>query len=172
MNKISIGCMAAVVLATYGSLSDCASAQTSPRPSPFQDVKTLTGTAARTMVQACRDFALKNNMQVTIVVVDSHADILELHRMDGAHLQAFRTAQLKAKTALYNRLSTQTLSERVAQGNAAPIWLGDFPQRGGLPVLVDGKAAGAIGVGGGVGNQDEECAQAGIDAVIDRQAPR
>ena len=147
-------------------------AQTSPKVSPFQEPKTLTGTAARGMVEACRAFALKNNMQVTIVVLDSHGDILDLHRMDGAHLQAFRTAPLKARTALYNRLSTAAVADRVAHGNSAPVWLGDFPKPGGLPVMVDGKAAGAIGVGGGRDNQDEDCAQAGIDAVMGTSAPR
>lgn len=147
-------------------LAHGALAQSKAPASPFQDVKTLTGSAARVMVQSCLDFAQKNKMQVTIVVVDSHNDILELHRMDGAHLQAFRTAQLKAKTALVNRLPTKTLEERVAAGNTTSLWLGDFPQHGGLPVMADGKAAGAIGVGGGSGTQDEDCAQAGIDAVL------
>jgi glc operon protein GlcG len=157
-----------IAAAFFASLpfAHSAFAQTKAPASPFQDVKTLTGTAARVMVQACLDYALKNKMQVTIVVVDSHNDILELHRMDGAHLQAFRTAQLKAKTALVNRLPTKTLEERVAQGNTSSLWLGDFPQHGGLPVMVDGKAAGAIGVGGGSGTQDEDCGQAGIDAIL------
>ena len=117
------------------------------------------------MVEACRAFALKNNMNVTIVVLDSHGDVLDMHRMDGAHLQAFRTAPLKARAALFNRIPSKTLEERVAQGNNAPLWLGDFPQHGGIPVMVDGKAAGSIGVGGGSGTQDEDCAQAGIDAI-------
>jgi uncharacterized protein GlcG (DUF336 family) len=136
------------------------------KPSPFQDQKTLTGTAARAMVDACRAYALAHNMQVTIVVLDAHGDVLDMHRMDGAHMQAFRTAPLKAKTALVNRLPTTTVAERVAQGNATPIWLGDFPQRGGVPILLDGKAVGAIGVGGGRDTQDEDCAQAAIDAVM------
>lgn len=156
----------AVALIACVTLGPGAFAQSNAPASPFQDVKTLTGTAARVMVQACLDYALKNKMQVTIVVVDSHNDILELHRMDGAHLQAFRTAQLKAKTALVNRLPTKTLEERVAQGINSSLWLGDFPQHGGLPVMVDGKAAGAIGVGGGSGTQDEDCGQAGIDAIM------
>ena len=148
-----------------------AQAQTGPKPASFQDQRTLTGTAARAMVDACRAFAQKNNMQVTIVVIDSHGDILDLNRMDGAHLQAFRTAPLKAKTALYNRLPSKAVAERVAQGNAVPVWLGDFPQAGGLPIMVEGKAAGAIGVGGGRDNQDEDCAQAGIDALAAPSAP-
>jgi uncharacterized protein GlcG (DUF336 family) len=146
-----------------------AGAQTTAKTSPFQDLKTLTGTGARAMVDACRAFALKNNMQVTIVVLDSHGDILDFHRMDGAHLQAFRTAPLKAKAALFNRLPTKTLEERVAQGNATSLWLGDFPQHGGFPVMVDGKAVGSIGVGGGQGAQDDDCAQAAIEAVLGAQ---
>ena len=111
-------------------------------------------------------------MQVTIVVLDSHGDILDLHRMDGAHLQAFRTAPLKAKAALFNRVPTKTLEERVAQGNATSLWLGDFPQHGGFPVMVDGKAVGSIGVGGAQGTQDDDCAQAAIEAVLGTQSPR
>ncbi len=136
------------------------------RPSPVQEFKSLTGTAARAMVDACRAFAQKNNLSVTIVVLDAHGDVLEMHRMDNAATLAFVTAPLKAKTALRYRVPTQTLAERVAQGNNTPLWLGDFPQRGGLPVMVDGKAVGAIGVGGATSEQDEQCAKAGIDAVL------
>ena len=77
-------------LAMIAFTGAAACAQTAAKPSPFQDQKTLTGTAARAMVDACRAFALKNKMDVTIVVLDAHGDILDLHRMDGAHLQAFR----------------------------------------------------------------------------------
>lgn len=141
-------------------------AQTATKPSPFQDQKTLTGTAARTMVDGCLAFASKNNLQVTIVVLDSHGDELDMHRMDAATANAFRTASLKAKAAFYWRVPSKTLEERVAQGNAASLWLGDFPQHGGIPVLVEGKVAGSIGVGGATGTLDEDCAQAGIDAVM------
>jgi uncharacterized protein GlcG (DUF336 family) len=149
-----------------------AGAQTSATTSPFQDLKTLTDTAARAMVDACHAFALKNNMRVTIVVLDAHGDVLEFHRMDGTSLQAFRTGPLKAKAALFNRVPTKTLEERVAQGNAIPLWLGDFPQHGGYPIMFDGKAAGAIGVGGGQGTQDDDCAQAAMEAVLGVQSPR
>lgn len=140
-------------------------AQTAALETPFQNQTTLTGAAARLMVDACRAFATKNNFNVTIVVLDSHGDVLDQHRMDGAQLMAFRTAPLKAKAALYYRIPTKLLEERVSQGNPVPAWLGDFPQHGGLPVLVDGKAAGSIGVGGGRESQDDDCAQSGLDAI-------
>lgn len=165
MNRLNVF---SAIAATVGiaCTSTGLSAQTASKPSPFQEQKTLTGTAARAMVDGCLAFASKNNMQATIVVLDSHGDVLDMHRMDAANFNAFRTAPLKAKAAFANRVPSKTLEERVAQGNNAPLWTGDFPQHGGIPVLVDGKVAGSIGVGGGTGTQDEDCAQAGIDAVM------
>lgn len=161
-----------VAVASIAMLAGGASAQTGAATPSMQDFKSLTGTAARAMVEACRAFALKNNLRVTIVVVDAHGDLLDFHRMDGAHAIAAQTAPMKAKTAVRWRLPSQALAERVAQGNNAALWLGDFPQRGGLPIMVDGRAAGAIGVGGAPSEQDEQCAQVGIDAVLGGQAAR
>jgi glc operon protein GlcG len=167
MNKLSRWLVRIVALAAAIMMADGASAQTGSAASPMQDFKSLTGTAARAMVEACRVFAVKNNLRVTIVVVDAHGDLLDFHRMDGAHVIAAQTAPLKAKTAVRWRLPSQAVAERVAQGNNTALWLGDFPQRGGLPVMVDGgRAAGAIGVGGAPSEQDEQCAQVGIDAVL------
>ena len=50
--------------------------------------------------------------------------------------------------------------------NRAPEWLGDFPQPGGFPIFIGNDMVGAIGAGGAVGNQDDECAQAAIKAVF------
>jgi uncharacterized protein GlcG (DUF336 family) len=172
MTKLLHPLVASIALAGSILLAGGAVAQTGSPVSPVQDVKSLTGTAARAMVEACRAFALKNNLRVTIVVLDAHGDLLDFHRMDGAHAIAAQTAPMKAKTAVRWRLPSQALAERVAQGNNAALWVGDFPQRGGLPVMIAGNAAGAIGVGGAPSEQDEQCAQAGIDAVMGGQAAR
>ena len=37
--------------------------------------------------------------------------------------------------------------------------------QGGLPIVVDGKVVGAIGASGGTSPQDEQVAQAGINAL-------
>jgi uncharacterized protein GlcG (DUF336 family) len=42
---------------------------------------------------------------------------------------------------------------------------GIVPSIGGIPLVVDGKIVGAIGVSGGTGPQDGQCAQAGADAL-------
>ena len=48
---------------------------------------------------------------------------------------------------------------------AHPSGLGDFPRAGGVPIVIDGMVAGAIGIGGG-GAEGDECAQYAIDTVI------
>jgi uncharacterized protein GlcG (DUF336 family) len=44
------------------------------------------------------------------------------------------------------------------------LWINDFPKGGGVPVMIDGQIAGAVGVGGP--DLQDECAQAGIDAIL------
>ena len=53
-------------------------------------------------------------------------------------------------------------------GNQAPLWINDFPKGGGIPIMIDGQIAGAVGVGGP--ELQDECAQAGIDAVLAQEA--
>jgi glc operon protein GlcG len=38
--------------------------------------------------------------------------------------------------------------------------------RGGLPIIIDGQVIGAIGVGGGSGEQDFEVAEAGVAELV------
>jgi glc operon protein GlcG len=39
--------------------------------------------------------------------------------------------------------------------------------KGGVPIVIDGQVVGAVGVGGGTGEQDVEVAKAGIQALLD-----
>ena len=52
------------------------------------------------------------------------------------------------------------------QVNRAPEWMGDLAQPGGFAIFLGNEMVGAIGAGGGIGNQDDECAQAAIKAVF------
>ena len=42
---------------------------------------------------------------------------------------------------------------------------GAVPVEGGLPIVVDGKIVGAIGVSGGTSAEDGQCAKAAVDAL-------
>jgi uncharacterized protein GlcG (DUF336 family) len=100
-------------------------------------------------------------------VTDTDATLLAFQGTEGASATALETAELKATTAAHWRRPTIELWERVnKQVNRAPEWMGDFAQPGGFPIFIDREMVGAIGAGGGIGNQDDECAQAAIKAVF------
>jgi glc operon protein GlcG len=132
------------------------------------DRKQVSAAAARKMVDACLAFAEKNNILVGVAVVDIAGVLMDFHAMQGGGPTLAETAILKAKTAAHWQRPTKSLEEDVtSQRNQASVWINDFPKAGALPIIIDGQVAGAIGVGGA--QKQEECAQAGIDAVIPKQ---
>src|SRR5262252_9222794 len=115
-------------------------------------------TAAK-ITQACVDYAVKNNIAVTVFILSPTGQIVHAHRMDGQVPINIETAQLKAESVLYTRDSTHARANQVANNVSLQLrWekLPVFPVSGGLPIVVDGQMIGAIGVGGGT--RDEECA--------------
>jgi glc operon protein GlcG len=130
--------------------------------------KVITTAAARSLVDACVAYAAqKKYTALGIAVVDPDGTLLSFQGTDGAADTALETATLKATTAAHWRRPTIELWERVnKQINRAPEWLGDFAQPGGFPVFLGTEMVGAIGAGGGIGSQDDECAQAAIKAVF------
>ncbi len=60
--------------------------------------------------------------------------------------------------------NTQTASMDIAVGKSRAIATlpGVFASPGGVPIMVDGKVTGAVGVSGVTGDQDEQCAKAGL----------
>lgn len=110
---------------------------------------------------------------VNIAIVDRGADLVLFRRQDDAFLGSIDIALGKARTAARLPFPTRTVVE-IAYGKdgepgRAPGIVhtpGIMPLTGGLPVRnAAGQLLGAIGVSGATGDQDEECAQAGIDAI-------
>jgi uncharacterized protein GlcG (DUF336 family) len=129
--------------------------------------KMITATAARRIADACMAFAAqKNYANLGISIVDADGTHLSFQGTDGASFTILKTAELKATTAAHWRRPTSELWERVnKQINRAPEWMGDFAQPGGFPIFIGTDLVGAVGAGG-VGTQDDECAEAAIKAVF------
>jgi glc operon protein GlcG len=145
--------------------------KTAPPPGPQPLLATrrvITTRAARALVDACVAYAAqKKYTALGIAVVDPDGTLLSFQGTEGASGTALETAELKATTAAHWRRPTIELWERVnTQINRAPEWMGDFAQPGGFPIFVANEMVGAIGAGGGIGNQDDECAEAAIKAVF------
>jgi glc operon protein GlcG len=121
-----------------------------PAVSPTFERKIVASDAARKIVDTCIALSRNNPPPVAVAVVDPAGVLIDFHAMQGASEVAGTTAILKAKTAARWRRSTADVNQRLLTGvNRAPEWIGDFPQPGALPILVNGEVVGAVGVGGG-----------------------
>jgi uncharacterized protein GlcG (DUF336 family) len=136
--------------------------------SPIREIKIISSAGARGLVDGCTAWAEKNHTIVAMAVLDWGGNLIESHAMEGAAANAIDTALLKAKSALRWRRATSETNKIVRTGqNLAPAFMGDFPQNGAIPLVVDGQVIGAMGVSSGDG---EKCAQAGMDAVFGPKA--
>jgi len=133
----------------------------------FIERKQVSPQTARKLVDACIARAEQRNQIVGCAVVDIAGVLVDFHAMGGQATFA-ETAILKAKTAAHWQRATSALEDDVnSKRNGASVWIGDFPRSGGVPIMIDGQVAGAIGVGGG---NSEELAKAAIEAVLGQQA--
>jgi uncharacterized protein GlcG (DUF336 family) len=98
------------------------------------------------------------------------ANIVAQERMEGASVITAQMGPWKAKTATRWRRPTKWVMEQVKAGRREAIWLGDVAVQGGLPLLVDNKAIGGIGAGGGTNQQDEDCVRHAIHEVMGAKA--
>jgi glc operon protein GlcG len=129
--------------------------------------KYLNLAALKTMVAAAETEAQKRGVEVTICIMDDSGNLLFLQKADGATLNTIQFAQRKAKhAALYGRPSG-TAEDSLKKGELGMLVFPDaFPNRGGLPIKVDGKTIGAIACSGAPSEVDEAISQVAIDALL------
>ena len=123
---------------------------------------------ARKMVAAAEGEARKNNWPVAIAVVDNAGLLVHFHRMDGTQTGSVQVAIDKATSSAMFRRPTKAFQDVVAGGGAGLRILnlrGASAVEGGVPIVVDGKIMGGIGVSGVNADQDGMVAKAGADAA-------
>ncbi len=123
---------------------------------------------AHKAISAAEEEAKKQNWPVAIAVVDSSGYLVAFHRLDNTQLGSIEVALEKAKTAALFRRPTKVFEEGLEKGGVGLRVLklpGGLPIEGGLPIIVDGKVIGAIGVSGVQATQDAQVATAGITAL-------
>ncbi len=88
-----------------------------------------------------------------------------MQRIDETAVGSVDVAIRKAESALKFKRPTKALEDAIAGGRTAVLALGAMPLEGGIPIAVDGKIIGAIGVSGVTSQQDGMVAKAGLDAL-------
>ena len=123
---------------------------------------------ANTMLAAAVAKGKEAGARLSIVIVDVGGGILAVNRMDGASLSSYFGAHGKARaSAIFSRPSAMLVQAadnptmRNIMASAGEI----VPGQGGVPIYRNGILEGAIAGGGGSGDQDEDAAKAGVEAV-------
>ena len=122
---------------------------------------------ARKALAGAEAEAKKNSWPVAIAVVDTAGHLVAFVKLDGTQTASVNVAQDKAVSAAIYRRPTKVFQEGVAGGGAGLRILGlrgASPVEGGLPLTVDVKIIGGIGVSGVTSEQDGQIAKAGVDA--------
>ncbi len=129
----------------------------------------LTLETAQTAVDAALEKATEIGVPMIAVVVDDSGTMKAFARQDNAFLGSVTIAEDKAITAVSFQGPTHQLAEAFGSD---PVMLASFANRenitligGGYPIMQNDTLVGGIGVSGGSAEQDQECAEAGLEAI-------
>jgi glc operon protein GlcG len=159
-------CLSVAVLVVL-SLPAIAQAPFAPPPLVSYGLSISTDSAKIAAVAAIAE-AQKNNWKQAIAIVDTGGYLVYFEKMQDTQTGSVDLAIEKARTAALFRRPTKVFEDGVAAGGEGLRLLrltGAIPIDGGVPIIVDGKLIGAVGVSGGTGAQDGQVAKAGANAV-------
>jgi glc operon protein GlcG len=127
----------------------------------------LTQAGARIAGEAAGAAAIARGVAPVVVVVDAGGALQYLWRPDAAQVASVEVAADKARTAAIYRRESKVFEDQAANGRASALHLArSVPLQGGIPILVDGEVAGAVGVSGASSaEEDGELARVGASAA-------
>ena len=123
---------------------------------------------ARKAIAAGEAEARRNNWPVAMAVVDTAGHLVAFGRIDNTQSASIQVAQDKAASAAMYRRPTKAFQDGLAKGGDGLRILHlnrATAVDGGLPIMVEGKIVGAIGVSGVQGHEDAVVAKAGVDSL-------
>jgi uncharacterized protein GlcG (DUF336 family) len=123
---------------------------------------------AKEVMAAAEAEAAKQNFTVCIAIVDTAGNLVAFSRGDNTQTASVEVSEAKAVSAVGYKRPTKAFQDTVAAGGVGLRVLtlpGAVAAEGGVPLVVDGKIVGAIGVSGMTSEQDGVVAAAGVAAL-------
>jgi glc operon protein GlcG len=121
-------------------------------------------------LDAARTEAVKNGWVVSIALVDDGGHLLGFIRLTEAAPLSAQISVGKARTAALARRESKLYEDVVKNGRTAFLSVSELTMlEGGVPVFVGGHCVGALGVSGVKSDQDAQIANAGVQAIVERQ---
>jgi glc operon protein GlcG len=128
----------------------------------------ITIDVAKTAAAAAIVEARRNTWDMAVAIVDTAGFLVYFEKMDDTQIGSVAIAQAKARSAALFKRPTKAFQDTLAAGGDGLRVLGlegAVQVEGGVPIFINGKIAGAIGVSGGTSGQDGQCAQAAVAAL-------
>jgi len=122
--------------------------------------------AARKVAAGAVAEARKNGWKVAVAVAEPDGTLVFYEKMDDTQYGSAHVAVEKARASAQYRRPTKSFEDLVNGGKPALLGLpGALPLEGGLPIVVEGRVIGAVGVSGATSQQDGVCANAGATVM-------
>lgn len=128
----------------------------------------LTLTDAEFLLNHAHQYAIENQFNVSIAVVDETGTLLAMKRLDGASPMTANLAIEKAKCSAMSRRPTKLFEDLIKNGQMGFLTMESFSGmlEGGEPILYEGQLVGAMGVSGVKSFEDAEIAQVAIEKFL------
>jgi uncharacterized protein GlcG (DUF336 family) len=110
----------------------------------------------------------KKGWRMAVAIVDNHGFLIYFERMADTQTASVQVAIDKATSAAMYRRPTKAFQDGIAAGGAGLRLLtlrGANAVEGGIPIMINGKVAGAIGVSGANADEDSAAAAAGLKSA-------
>jgi glc operon protein GlcG len=163
------------LLAAALCLAGAAAHAQAPAPapaSPLVDARRVGEAAATRILEAAEAEARRNGWAVSIAVVDPGGALVAFRRHDAAFPASVDLSLGKARTAARFHTTSRAMEELATARHGFLAVDGLTPVEGGVPIVVEGRVVGAVGVSGVASPQDAQVARAGADAVARPAPPR
>jgi glc operon protein GlcG len=161
----------AVILGTGGDSSAASASEPAAPPSnPIVSSSSLPLQEARIIIEGAVAYARDSKMRMSVVVLDDGGHLISADRMDGTSFNSEHQAKGKAFTSIISRQPSAAVAELMTTApnrfyGIMNMWPGQvYIVSGGLPLTVNNRLIGAVGVSGLPSGVDEKAAQAGIAA--------
>ena len=128
----------------------------------------ITTELAKQVAAAALDEARANGWAMAVAIADPAGILVYFEKLDDTQHASPRSAIDKARSAAMFKRPTKTLQDSVERGGVALRVMnlrGASVVEGGVPIIVDGKIIGGLGVSGGMAEQDGQCCKAALEAL-------
>src|SRR5690606_10628825 len=132
----------------------------------------LTLSDAEFLLNEAHQYAIQNNFNVSIAVVDESGSLLAMKRMDGAAPMTANLSLEKAKCSAMSRLPSKLFEDIIRGGQMGFLTMESFSGmlEGGEPIMYQGQLVGAMGVSGVKSFEDAEIAKQAITKFLAQQS--